>query len=326
MSEQVHRSCCGLLFDAISIDMEAAARQIREHPSLWRAIPSGNWAQSYHFCEPEDFPELTAKYILVLDALNFCFWTAPEYEYRHLAGALKKQAQTHPEWFAAESLARLSQEDLTQVLLSIYEQDFPQGMESFLPEFFAQMEERSRLVREVGLQLLRKWDGQCLNLIRAAKGSAVVLVDLVLESFPGFRDYAVYQGKQIAFHKRAQIFVGDVWGAFHGHELGRLEDLDRLTCFADYRVPQLLRSLGILKYSAQLSELVDSKTVIAAGSSFEVQIRAATVVAVERLRELLALEFGIKLSSVELDWVLWERGESSLGTLAPHHRTLTMFY
>jgi hypothetical protein len=66
--------------------------------------------------------------------------------------------------------------------------------------------------------------------------------------------------------------------------------------------------------------------VIAAGSSFEVQIRAATVVAVERLRELLALEFGIKLSSVELDWVLWERGESSLGTLAPHHRTLTMFY
>ena len=32
---------------------------------------------------------LTAQYVLVLDALNFCFWLQPDLEYEHLARGLK---------------------------------------------------------------------------------------------------------------------------------------------------------------------------------------------------------------------------------------------
>lgn len=36
-------------------------------------------------------------------------------------------------------------------------------------------------------------------------------------------------------HKRAQIFVADVWGAFGGAGPGAFRDIARLTTFADYR-------------------------------------------------------------------------------------------
>ena len=57
-------------------------------------------------------------------------------------------------------------------------------------------------------------------------------------------------------YKRAQIFVADVWGAFGGAGLGAFSDVGRLTTFADYRVPVVLRQLGILVYSADLAAQV----------------------------------------------------------------------
>ena len=53
--------------------------------------------------------------------------------------------------------------------------------------------------------------------------------------------------------------------------------------FADYRVPQILRELDILKYSEGLSKLVDSETELPYSSEYEVEIRALTIVAVEEI-------------------------------------------
>ncbi len=59
-------------------------------------------------------------------------------------------------------------------------------------------------------------------------------------------------------------------------------DREDLTCFGDYKLPQALRHLGPL----------------------EVEIRAPTVVAVERLRDGLE-QRGRRLRAFEVDWVLW---------------------
>jgi hypothetical protein len=37
---------------------------------------------------------------------------------------------------------------------------------------------------------------------------------------------------QVFFYKRAQIFVGDLYGAFGGQGLGQLHDIDQITMFA----------------------------------------------------------------------------------------------
>ena len=132
------------------------------------------------------------------------------------------------------------------------------------------------------------------------------------------------------FYKRAQIFCGDLWGAFRGQGLGAFHDISQLTMFADYRVPVVLRELGVLRYAQQLAAAVDARQELAAGSAEELEIRAATVVAIERLRAAVTAKHGVAdpaaLCSVALDWMLWERGERARQQHRPHHRTLTIYY
>ena len=141
-------------------------------------------------------------------------------------------------------------------------------------------EDRIRLLQEVGTVLLSSFEGSVETLVNRAQHSAAALVDLVVESFPGFSDIQEFEGEkvflsascvlpplylgaaghssravmpQLYFLKRAQIFVADVWGAFGGEGPGEFHDIDSLTMFADYRVPQLLREWGVLHYSPELS-------------------------------------------------------------------------
>ena len=59
-----------------------------------------------------------------------------------------------------------------------------------------------------------EWDGEAMNMVLAAERSAVELVRLILAAFPGFRDHVVYKARLVHFYKRAQILVGDLWGAY----------------------------------------------------------------------------------------------------------------
>lgn len=100
---------------------------------------------------------------------------------------------------------------------------------------------------------------------------------------------------------------------------------------ADYRVPVVLRELGVLEYAPELAAAVDARRELAAGGREEVEIRAATVEAVERLRAALAARLAAEgrageVASVQIDWWLWEAGERDRARHRPHHRVLTVYY
>ena len=99
---------------------------------------------------------------------------------------------------------------------------------------------------------------------------------------------------------------------------------------ADYRVPVVLREEGVLRYAPALAGAVDGRCELAAGGQEEVEIRAATVEAVERLSQRLAAQGrhgeAAALNSVVCDWALWEQGERNVASHRPHHRTLTVYY
>ena len=82
--------------------------------------------------------------------------------------------------------------------------------------------------------------------------SALKLIDLVVEDFPCFKDEANYKGKIVAIYKRVQILVSDLHYFFGSDGLGNFEDLDSLTIFADYRVPQVLMYFEAVSYSDEL--------------------------------------------------------------------------
>ena len=113
--------------------------------------------------------------------------------------------------------------------------------------------ERARCLREVS-DVLKSWfNGSVTEMIKKAENSAERLLQLVTGKFPCFCDCV----KDVSFHKRAQIFIADLWGMNEGKGIGRFDDIEVLTMFADYRVPQSLQYFGALKYSdvSSLSKL-----------------------------------------------------------------------
>lgn len=62
----------------------------------------------------------------------------------------------------------------------------------------------------------------------------------------------------VSFYKRAQILIGDIWACYKGCDLGEFNDIDFITMFADYRVPQVLLHFGAMRYSNPLLSTLQS--------------------------------------------------------------------
>src|SRR5690606_21911640 len=126
--------------------------------------------------------------------------------------------------------------------------------------------------------------------------------------FPSFRDVARFRDQEVRFYKRAQILAADLFGTFGGQGLGRFNDLDQLTAFADYKVPQVLHQLGILRSSPELQYDLHRHRELEPGSQPELEIRAGTIWGIEFLRRELE-RLGQPLAAYQLDWALWSLGQ-----------------
>lgn len=123
------------------------------------------------------------------------------------------------------------------------------------------LDERLSALHEVGSILIQKYNGTFLTCLKEADKSAVKLLTIIVNNFPCFRDEAVYKNRKVAIYKRAQILVGDIWNFFGGKGLGEFNDIDKITMFADYRIPQVLVYFGALSYTEELmNKLKNGKT------------------------------------------------------------------
>lgn len=305
--------------DCVEIDDGALDLPAKHMAGAGTGLPA--WDPAYHFF---DGTEESVAYLTVLDTLNFCFWAPrgkPRWEfpsgdailsgYNGLAASLTAAMKQGVPLGSADFLAHITTADLTRIL----------GGSGVL----LLMEERASALRELGRILERDYHGKAHILVEQAAGSAVALARLLSGKLRSFRDTALYRGRTVWFLKRAQILAADLFGAFGGTKWGYFHDMDSITAFADYKVPQVLRQFGVLRYSAELASKIDRMIPIPAGSIEEIEIRAATVAAVEKLRKVLAAA-GIGFNAHELDWMLWSMGQEDRFREKPYHRTETIFY
>lgn len=89
------------------------------------------------------------------------------------------------------------------------------------------------------------------------------------------------------------------------------------TCFADYQVPKVLNGLGIIEYSQDIQNKINNKQLISKDSPEEKAIRAATIIACEKISEQY------KISAPDLDYWLWLKRNDYK---APFHLTKTVCY
>ena len=115
------------------------------------------------------------------------------------------------------------------------------------------------------------------------------------------------------FHKRPQIAANDLQLA----GVARFTDVDRLTAFADDRLPHVLRHDGVLAYAPELAARIDAGEELQHGEDAEVELRACAVHACEGL----AAAAGVPPRLLD-NW-LWHRGRDRPGR---PHRTRTTAY
>lgn len=265
------------------------------------------------------------EWLFVVEILNHCFWCNPgeqrwEIEYKGkwlsgywaLTGSLKKAFKQGIPLHKADFLASMDLETLSEIF----------GGKGQIPL----IRERCHNLREAGRILLDKWQGSILNLLEEASNSALKLVRLLVENFSSFKDEAVYENRRVYFYKRAQIFPADLYECFKGKSWGMWKDLDKLTVFADYKLPQVLRQLGILVYHPKLASQVDNYKLLPMGSPEEIEIRANTIHASERIKKNQEKSAGIYHLSFHIDKWLWYLGQDDSFRKHPHHRTRTIYY
>ncbi len=131
-----------------------------------------------------------------------------------------------------------------------------------------------------------------------------------------------------------QIFVADLWACFGGNGWGAFHDIRDLTAFADYRIPQVLQALGIVRISSDFQKQLHRHYLWDTFDPEIVELRGISLVALELLRDEIVKQTGKQLTVAALDFCLWDLAKDpdnellsgSIDQLFPFHRTRSHYY
>lgn len=279
-----------------------------------------HWLSGAPFGFTDLSEEEKLNFLLVFNSISFSYWGNPkwviEYKGKQHDGSwamitcLHRALDEGVPILDTEYRARITKEEMANILRGNIE--------------IPLLEERWKITKDIGKTLIEKFGGNFANLVKKA-GGATKLLDLVLENFSSFDDSSTYGGWSVFFYKRAQLLILDIYQFFGGKGYGGLSDIDQLTACADYKLPQVLRKLGILKYSKELAKKVDNKIEIAKNSKEEIEIRSNTIWAVELIRQEL-LNIGQEVMPIGINDHLWLMSQNKLPDDRPYHLTRTTAY
>lgn len=98
----------------------------------------------------------------------------------------------------------------------------------------------------------------------------------------------------------------------------------------DYRIPQMLHTLGCISYSPPLESHIRQRKQIESGHPWEIQLRGCTIWAVELIRrEIQRQNIGAHINAVLIDFFLYDTMkeiEARGLEVIPHHRTRSIWY
>lgn len=298
------------------------------------SISLDRWKE--HELNPKTTDKAAIDWIFLCDTLNFSFWTAPGTEkytvnyggqcwtgYWSLCAAINRAMDegipiTDPKYYST-----LSEETLAAI--------FRSDTATVMPL----LKERLAALHEAGQVLVEKYDGSFVNMMKKSNKSAITLLQMVVAEFSSYRDEADYMDKRVACYKRAQILIADVWACCEGQGLGAFNDIDSITMFADYRIPQVLVWLGALQYSDTLNETLAKGTMFDSGDRLEVEIRGCSIWAVELIVEEVRksltskkLDPAVMVNAILVDHYLWDyrRDHAAETDHIPIHKIRCIYY
>lgn len=191
------------------------------------------------------------------------------------------------------------------------------------------LEERAEILRSIGQVLCERYGGRFHRFVDSAPPRLYAdgrgLLERLIAEFPRFHDVSRYNSHEVKFYKLAQLGLWMLHTAFARTGGFRLEDIHRMTAFADYIVPLALRVMDILSYAPALEETIQQRRLIPRDSREEIEIRAhslyATALFTQEINRRRPADRQIIIP--QLDARLWTHYHA---TFIPHHLTRTVMY
>lgn len=303
-------------FKDVRINTDALAQCIESLQDQEIALPT--WRDD--FCYDGD-AERTMDWIFLFNAINFSYWNTPSW-YTTIKG--KEWGKDDEAFGVMAIIANALHNGIPlqdyNYLLSLDRSDiaalFAGSKESgTLPL----LEERLQGWIELGMAFQRF--GNAAGMIRMAEQSAPKLAAFLVSSCPSWSDIQIYRNVELPFHKRAWLCTAMLYERFIDDYNRCLLDWEHIPVFADYRLPQALRALGILEYTPALANIIDQRKSLPENSTQEIEIRACTILAAQMMHAELS-----HLTPLHIDAYLWTYAVQQDKNIAPHHRTRTIKY
>lgn len=276
---------------------------------------------------PLNFSKLNEEeilnFLLVYSTIGFCYWGSPKW-------AIEYNNKKHEGSFAMIAAIMKAHDSGIKILNPEYrskinDEEFSKILEIKKDNKIQLFDERLKFFRESGKIILEKYGGKVSNLLESAKGDVTKLLDILTKDFSAYKDSYNYNGKEVYFYKKAQLFISDIFQGFRGKGIGQFNNPEELTALADYRIPQVLRNLGILKYSKELAKKIDKGILIPAGSEEEIELRASMVWVVELIYSLVK-DRSPGLLPIGVNDHLWLLRRLKFPDDEIHHKTITTAY
>ena len=244
------------------------------------------------------------NFMLIFDSINYCFWGQPKWTIETVEG--KKDGSDALLYALLDYVKKLDKIDFTNVSFKEFSNILKGNVEiPFLRERYSTVVSICNVVN-------KRMNGNFYSFIKEINVDTE-LFDIIINNFNDFCDEREYDGSKVYFYKLAQLLTSDI---LHIKELinGAKVDYSHLVGCADYKIPQTLRALGIIKFNDELSDIVDNKVLIVKNSKYEVEIRANMIAVINYINS--KLEYSC---SIDINDYLFLSSKSVKDIAKPYH-------
>lgn len=240
--------------------------------------------------------EEVVMYYLIRDSVNFCYWYGCP--------------STRPNGSCSSKIAEILSDEFERTRRGplFVESVIFQFKQKLKKERFPWISERINCLDEIVDDESRE------RILYAVKISPDNVLEVMIECYP------LYTSDM--FLKRASLFVEELsksstWTIGTGSSW--MKDIFHFPVPADYHLPNVLRSMGLIVYKPELAEKVDHNVLLPKGSEEEVEIRAATIHICQKLSLI-----GRTPPPIIDDYLFSKRHEAL--KVHPFHLTITTDY
>ena len=271
-----------------------------------------HWLSSSPFGLLELPVETIINFLLIYESIDFSFWGNPKWSIETTSGKLDGSIAL------LYALLNYVKKEKTTDFSNISTEKFSNILKG-TPEI-PLLEERFKIIKEVSTIVNKKMQGNFYRYIKHIT-SDKELFEIIINSFPNFKDGRTYNNKTIYFYKLAQLLTSDILHIREEKEKIKVDYTHLVGC-ADYKIPQVLRGLGILNYNDELLKIVDNQIEIPVNSVYEVEIRANMITVIDMINKKL----NYKYSRMDINDYLFMQKKNKNLTLKPYHLTRNTNY